>query len=373
MRVCILGAGYVGSALAEMLSPSNTVIMFDPDWSKGAPNGQCLILHEKVPKEMEVYIICVPTPLCENGRPDHSFVVDAATMVRDAIKDSNGFSADFRPLVILESTVAVGTTRDLVAPIFEGLRYTVDVAFSPERISPGDKGIEDSVKVISGVDHLALIAVYNFYGPNLKVFACGSTEEAEMAKLLENTQRDVNIALMNELNDAAENLGISFQRVLAACRTKWNFADFKPGLVGGHCIAVDPHFLMDSFKIPLSMVSLARDINAQEPTRLGRQIYKAAKEAGAITIVVLGAGYKPNSTDTRNAGATHLVSWLKFYANRDFNQETGPRTVEHFSTLEEYQGFMEVTKKNVFTVVAVEDTQFEKLENVYRLYEDTQS
>lgn len=372
MRICILGAGYVGSELAKLLSEAHTVIMFDPDETKEAPNSECLMMHGKVPSEMEAYIICVPTPLCENGRPDHSFVVDAATKARDAIKESNSFSSDFRPLVVLESTVAVGTTRNLVAPLFEGLQYTVDVAFSPERISPGEKGVSDSVKVISGVDHLALIAVYNLYGPILNVYAC-QAEEAELAKLVENTQRDVNIALMNELNDAAETLGISFQRTLAACRSKWNFADYRPGLVGGHCIAVDPHFLMDSFKIPLSMVSLARDINAQEPTRLGRQIYKKAKEAGAITIAVLGAGYKPDSTDTRNAGATHLVSWLKFYANRDFNQETGPRTVEHFATLEEYQGFMEVTKKKVFTVVAVADTQFEELENVYRLYEDTQS
>lgn len=371
MRICIMGAGYVGSALAELLCKHHSVIMYDPDETKEAPSSECLLLNRLVPREMEAYIICVPTPLDNAGRPDHSFVEAAARDVQKAIAGSNGFSHDFRPLVVLESTVAVGTTRNLVAPIFDDLPYDVDVCFSPERISPGDRGIKDSTKVISGVDHLALIAIYNLYGPLLKIFACGTTEEAELAKLIENTQRDVNIALMNELNDAAETIGISFQRVLAACRTKWNFADYRPGLVGGHCIAVDPHFLMDSFPAPLALVSSAREINSMEPGLQARHVKRAATKYEAEAIVVLGAGYKPDSKDTRNAGVNHLVNWLRSYSNVQARTETkGAPVIEHFATIEEYNGYMETTHKRVFTVVAVEDTQFEELSDVYRLYQE---
>ena len=353
MNICIFGAGYVGSALATLMNQSEDlhVVCVDP---QARSNPNFVTFHAAVPRGIHVFIICVPTPLDQFDQPDLHCVKQAAESIATNMSGA-------RPLVIVESTVRVGDTEGLVAGILDQSLKAYDLAFSPERISPGDTTITDAVKVVAGRDDRSVRRAKALYSQFFEVHVAPSIRVAEMAKLLENTQRDVNIALMNELYWNAEVMGVPFDEVLAACRTKWNFADYKPGLVGGHCIAVDPVYLAHSMPgidgTDLSVIETARTTNRIQPSEVAIRIIGIARSNNVENIILLGEGYKPNSKDTRNSGAVEVVSLVqRFFEDTDV-------AVVHLNNVADY-----FTLDNCMTVVLVEDDQFKHLKNVYRPY-----
>lgn len=355
MKVCIMGAGYVGCSLAEVIGVKHDTICYDPSKPR-SEHANYTVTNEAVPEDCQVYIICVPTPLA-NGEPDHRYVAHATAQVAEAA------SGDELTFVCVESTVAIGTTRNLVQDILQseypGKNFAI--GFSPERVSPGDVSITSAVKVVAGLTPLAHKFFAAFYGDFFEIHLAESPEVAEMAKLVENTQRDVNIAFMNEANRLANNHNVDFQQVLAACRTKWNFADFRPGLVGGHCIAVDPHFLIGNSYSQL--MRKARGVNDWEPIYQARYIIEHMPE-GTEEVVVLGLNYKPGVKDARNAGVFKLCDELKAVC-ASFDR---PIRITRLSHLDQYEHFrIANSDRNYFTVIAVEEEEFAGVDG-YRLY-----
>ena len=259
-KIAVIGLGYVGLPLALAFSKHYKVVGYDVNEKRVSllqkkidsnldvvvsvnPN-LVLSSNENTIKEADIYIITVPTPVNAENIPDLSFLKSASQLVAKYLKEED--------IVIYESTVYPGVTEDFCVPILaeiSGLRYNTNFycGYSPERISPGvDKyTLENVVKVTSGsttrvadlVDNLykKIIVAGTYKAPSIKI--------AEAAKVIENTQRDVNIALMNELAMMFDKMDIDTSEVLDAAKTKWNFLDFQPGLVGGHCIGVDPYYL----------------------------------------------------------------------------------------------------------------------------------
>ncbi|MCX6708320.1 MAG: nucleotide sugar dehydrogenase, partial [Candidatus Woesearchaeota archaeon] len=261
-KVCLVGLGYVGLPLAAALSKHLEVIGFDiskkriedlkknHDWSREMTEQElkeAKITYTNDPadiKKTNFIIIAVPTPVTKANIPDLEPVRSAGEIVGKNIQKG--------AIVVLESTVYPGVTEEYLAPIIEqnsGLKCGVDfkVGYSPERINPGDKehSIEKVIKVVSGMDEETLENVAYVYSKACKagVYKAANIKTAEAAKVIENTQRDLNIALMNELSIIFHKLGIRTKDVLDAAGTKWNFLKFVPGLVGGHCIGVDPYYL----------------------------------------------------------------------------------------------------------------------------------
>ncbi|MCW8835145.1 MAG: nucleotide sugar dehydrogenase, partial [Rhodospirillales bacterium] len=262
-KVSVIGLGYVGLPVAIALGRQGTqVVAFDIDAQRIAELGrgedrtdECTaeelasadLLLTTNPDDLskaDFHIVTVPTPITDTKRPDLRPLLGATRMVGGRIKKGD--------IVVFESTVYPGSTEDDCVPILEaesGLKYRTDftVGYSPERINPGDREhrLETITKVVSGSDQQTLDTVAAVYGSIVKagVHRAPDIRTAEAAKVIENTQRDLNIALMNELAVIFERLGIDTGDVLEAAGTKWNFLKFSPGLVGGHCIGVDPYYL----------------------------------------------------------------------------------------------------------------------------------
>jgi len=253
--VCIVGLGYVGLPLAEAFSKSLKVIGFDVDRDRidylNHPNradqqGKSANLTFTIAPEdirrADFIIVAVPTPVTKSKDPDLSYVDGAARIVGQNMKKGS--------TVILESTVYPGVTEEIVKPILEtesGLKcgQGFKIAYSPERINPGDDehAIDKVTKVVAGIDEETTALVADLYRKVTPyVFKAKDIRTAEAAKVIENIQRDLNIALMNELSLIFEKMGLSTRDVLEAAATKWNFHPYSPGLVGGHCIPVDPYY-----------------------------------------------------------------------------------------------------------------------------------
>src|SRR5690349_62040 len=264
MRIVVVGLGYVGLPLAIALARNFDVVGFDIDPNRIGELREGFDRTREVATEdleasriklassandcasADVYIVTVPTPVDKQNRPDLSALLSATRIVAQAI------DASARPTIVYESTVYPGVTEDLCGPEIEqvsGLKRGRDfrLGYSPERINPGDKvhSIDKIVKVIAGEDEEVLDQLAEIYGAvtTAGVFRVGSIKAAEAAKAIENAQRDINIAFMNEVTQIFSRLGLSMWDVLAAARTKWNFLPFEPGLVGDHCIGVDPYYL----------------------------------------------------------------------------------------------------------------------------------
>lgn len=283
-KISIIGIGYVGLELAKAFSLENNVIGFDIDenkinyYNKIKNSKNRLEIKEKIGNseitftsdEREIvksdfYIIAVPTPINEDKTPNIDFVKLACEVVgRNLSKNST---------VILESTVYPGLTEEICIPILEKISNLkcgedFNVGYSPERINPGDKKhkIHNIVKIVSGTDGESTKTIASLYETIIKsgVVVSPSIKIAEASKLVENIQRDVNIAFMNELSVIFNDLNLDFKEILKIANTKWNFLDFRPGLVGGHCISVDPYYLIDIVKNlghdPL-LISSSRKIN----------------------------------------------------------------------------------------------------------------
>ena len=333
-RIVVVGLGYVGLPLAVALSRKFDVIGFDLDPERIAElkHGQdrtrevdeaelratSLTVTDQ-PNDCrgaDVYIVTVPTPVDSSNRPDLSAVLAATRMIAGLIDPNR------RPTIIYESTVYPGVTEDICGPEIErtaGLQRGRDfrLAYSPERINPGDREhtVDRITKVIAGEDPEVLDQLAEIYGAITKggVFRAASIKTAEAAKAIENAQRDINIAFMNEAAQIFSRIGVSMWDVLAASRTKWNFLAFEPGLVGGHCIGVDPYYLSHlAHEVGHnSQVILAgRETNDGMGQWIADTLHDRRGKAG--TALVLGLTFKENVPDLRNSRSFDLVRRLQW-------------------------------------------------------------
>lgn len=267
----------------------------------------------------DIYIITVPTPIDADNRPDLTMVERAGATVGALLRESAAQGLD--PIVVLESTVYPGVTEHILGPVLEtasGLRCGVDfhLGYSPERINPGDRKhtIETITKVVSGQSEAVLDRVAAVYERITSggVFRAASIMTAEAAKVIENAQRDINIAFMNEVTQVFARMNISTWDVLAAAQTKWNFLPFSPGLVGGHCIGVDPYYLAHR-AVELGhnpqVILAGRAVNDSMASWLAARLHeKRNRRPGSV--LVLGLTFKENVPDLRNSKVADLISSL---------------------------------------------------------------
>lgn len=338
--IAVCGLGYVGLPLAVEFGKKYETIGFDLSESKVAhyknfvdPTGEVssedlraatrlsVSTDPTMLAKADVIVIAVPTPVDEAHIPDFSPLVGASTTVGKHMKRG--------AIVVYESTVYPGATEEVCIPLLEkhsGMKWMRDfhVGYSPERVNPGDKErmITKIVKVVSGDDAATLDAVAEVYGSIITagVHRASSIKVAEAAKVIENTQRDLNIALMNELSIIFGRIGIDTLEVLQAAGTKWNFLPFRPGLVGGHCIGVDPYYLTHKAEMlgyHPEVILAGRRINDGMAAYVAQQTIKGLIRNGGTVkgakVTVLGLTFKENCPDLRNSKVADLVRELKDY------------------------------------------------------------
>jgi UDP-N-acetyl-D-glucosamine/UDP-N-acetyl-D-galactosamine dehydrogenase len=338
-KVAVIGLGYVGLPIALEFARSVSVIGFDINkgrvemMQKGIdPSGEmpresfdgCDIVFTDsldVLKEASFFIVAVPTPIDEHNLPDLKPILSASKTIGKVLK-----KGDF---VVYESTVYPGCTEEDCIPVleeFSGLKFHDDfkVGYSPERINPGDKEhtLPRIIKVVSGCDAESLDEIAKVYEIVVKagVYRASSIKVAEAAKIIENTQRDVNIALMNELSIIFNKMGINTYEVLEAAGTKWNFLNFKPGLVGGHCIGVDPYYLTykaQELGYHAQVINSGRYVNDSMGFYVAKQTVKKlisiGKDISKSKVLVMGATFKEDVEDIRNSKVADVVNEFKSY------------------------------------------------------------
>lgn len=337
--VAVIGMGYVGLAIAIAFSRKINVIGFDinrhkiENYRKGidvtgdfgdAVIRNCSVEFTSDPealKKARFFIIAVPTPVQKGNVPDLRHVENASRMV--AQKLAKG------AVVVYESTVYPGVTEEICIPILEagsGLRCGDDfkVGYSPERVNPGDKihRIENIVKIVSGIDGETLETVAKLYELIIEagVYRAESIKIAEAAKVIENAQRDINIAFMNEVSMLFNDMGIDTKAVLQAAGTKWNFLHFTPGLVGGHCIGIDPFYLThkaEAVGYHARLILEGRHINDGMGRYVARQVIKILvrlkHDIGNARVGILGFAYKADCRDIRNTRVIDIIRELNAY------------------------------------------------------------
>ncbi len=337
IKIGIVGLGYVGIPLAVMFDKKYQVIGFDSNSDKieKYKNGIDVTKEvgdekiknskiqftsdEKMLQECKFIIVAVPTPVDENKNPDLTPVEEASKTIGKNIKKD--------AIVIYESTVYPGLTEEICMPILEKyskLKCGKDfkIAYSPERVNPGDKvhKVENITKIVSGMDEETLENVAKLYESVLEngVYKASSIKVAEAAKVIENSQRDVNIAFANEVAIICNKLGIDANDVLDAASSKWNFLNFRPGLVGGHCIGVDPYYLIkkseESGYIP-KLLTNARKVNESISDFIVDNIVKKLSSKNIkisdAKIQILGVTFKENVNDTRNSKVFDIIRKLE--------------------------------------------------------------
>jgi len=340
LKICVIGLGYVGLPLAHAFSEKYEVVGFDiSQWridelSKGIDrtlelnetqvneaikNGMKFSLDVSDIKDCNIYIVTVPTPIDKNKRPDLTPLIKASETIGKVLKKDD--------IVIYESTVYPGATEEECVPVlekFSNMKFNQDFycGYSPERINPGDKEhtVTKILKVTAGstaeigkkVDDLyaSIITAGTHLAPNIKV--------AEAAKVIENSQRDINIAFVNELAIIFNKLGINTNDVLEAAGTKWNFLPFKPGLVGGHCIGVDPYYLTHKAQqvgYNPEIILAGRRLNDNMGIYVANQVIKLMIKKGhkieGAKVLVLGITFKENCPDIRNSRVIDVIQELQ--------------------------------------------------------------
>lgn len=305
--VCVVGLGYVGLPLAKAFSKHLSVIGYDIDEEKvrklnndnSEENLEFTTNFSKI-KEADFVIIAVPTPVTKSKEPDLYSVKSVAEIVGKHLKQG--------VIVVLESTVYPGVTEEIVKPILEresGMRCEMDfkIGYSPERINPGDEehDLTKITKVVAGMDKETTDILAELYGLITKVYKAKDIKTAEAAKVIENIQRDLNIALMNELAIIFHKMSLDTKAVLDAAATKWNFHRYSPGLVGGHCIPVDPYYLVYKAKelgYHPQVILAGRAINDYMPKHVAEMAVKGLNEVGKVIkgskVLILGLTYKEN-------------------------------------------------------------------------------
>ena len=391
MKIALIGLGYVGLPLAVEFGKKREVVGFDISRNRVNELKKCEdVTLEVSPAEMSeaiyltftsklddiqdcnIYIITVPTPIDQNKRPDLRALKGASTSVAKVLK--------YGDIVIYESTVYPGATEEICVPILEKestLKFNKDFycGYSPERINPGDKEhrLTNIKKVTSGSTDEAALKIDKLYN---EIISAGthlakSIKVAEAAKVIENTQRDVNIALVNELAMIFNKLDIDTEAVLKAAETKWNFIPFRPGLVGGHCIGVDPYYLtyraIEAGYKP-EMILAGRRLNDHMGTYVADQVTRlmSQKRINIIdsNILVMGLTFKENCPDLRN---TKVIDLIKEFKNRNCNVDIYDPWAEANKAKQEYnvsliKSYFDIPKKYYDAVVlAVSHNQIKKL------------
>lgn len=343
-KLAVIGLGYVGLPIALEFAKQLSVIGFDinpkrvelmkqgidpsNELDKEDFNGCDIVFTDslEVLKEAKFFIVAVPTPVDEHNVPDLTPVQKASETIGKVIKKGD--------YVIFESTVYPGCTEEDCLPVIEklsGLKDKVDFksGYSPERINPGDKQhtLSSIIKVVSGCDAESLDEIAKVYELVVKagVHRASSIKVAEAAKIIENTQRDLNIALMNELSIIFNMMNINTYEVLEAAGTKWNFLKFQPGLVGGHCIGVDPYYLTykaSELGYDAEVILAGRNINDNMAKYVAKtvvqHIIKNSGDVKSAKVLVKGATFKENVSDIRNSKVADVVKALKsYYVNVD--------------------------------------------------------
>lgn len=340
--VCVIGLGYVGLPLAHAFAKhGHEVYGFDiseqrvKELSEGRDGTleltsqqlrEVTITYGTDPSmiaKADIVILAIPTPIDDHNNPDLTPVIKASETVGKNLKKG--------AVIIYESTVYPGVTEEICGPILEkqsGWKCGTDftLAYSPERINPGDKEhtVTKIMKVVSGQDQRTLDIVADLYGSIIEagVHRAPSIKVAEMAKAIENAQRDINIAFINEIAMLCNRIGIGTKDVLEAAGTKWNFLRFSPGLVGGHCIGVDPYYLVEKAKqlgMQTHVITAGRAINDGMPAYIAGQVEQALDGKKSSKILVLGLTFKENIPDTRNSKSQSVVKELM---KRGFAVET---------------------------------------------------
>ena len=336
-KITVIGLGYVGLPLALAFSQKYKVVGFDINTSRvselkdgydstnESQKNELLsskILFSSSAEEIldsNFYIVTVPTPIDLNNKPDLQPLISASEIVANVINDGD--------TIIYESTVYPGATEEVCIPILENisdLKYNENffVGYSPERINPGDKKhrLSDIVKVTSGSNQDTANKVDQLYASIISAgtYKASSIKVAEAAKVIENTQRDLNIALINELAIIFDKLEINTDEVLKAAETKWNFLPFKPGLVGGHCIGVDPYYLTHkSQQLGYSpeVILAGRKLNDSMGKFIAKRLIFSLKEheieISKTRVLVMGLTFKENCPDLRNTKVIDVISGLK--------------------------------------------------------------
>ena len=332
-RIVVIGLGYVGLPLAVALAKSFDVVGFDIDRRRVDElraghdrtneiepeklKASTLQLTTRVPDCLgrDVYIVTVPTPVDDDNQPDLRPVVGATESVAGMLDPAR------KPIIVYESTVYPGVTEDICGPLLErgsGLKRGEDffLGYSPERINPGDREhtVDRIVKVVAGENEEVTRRLAEIYGKvtSAGIFEARSIKAAEAAKVIENAQRDINIAFMNEITQIFSKMNISIWDVLEAAGTKWNFLKFQPGLVGGHCIGVDPYYL--SYRAQQlgqepHVILAGRSINDGMGSWVADQLHTRRKKPGSV--LVLGLTFKENVPDLRNSRVIDVIRRLE--------------------------------------------------------------
>ncbi len=338
-KVAVVGMGYVGLPVAIMFSTRYPTLGFDihkeriKELQKGVDRnsefGMSEFSRENLrfssnPQDLassDFFIVAVPTPITDARLPDLSYLRSASETVGRVLKKGD--------IVVYESTVYPGATEELCLPVLEetsGLKAGLDfkVGYSPERINPGDttRPIHKIRKIVSGQDQASLEVIAHLYQSVLeaKVHVAPSIKVAEAAKVIENTQRDLNIALMNELALIFDRLNIDTTEVVEAAQTKWNFHAYKPGLVGGHCISVDPYYLTyksESVGYLPQVIHAGRRVNNEIgrfiAQRTIKELIKTGKPVKGANVAILGITFKENCSDIRNTRVVDVIRELCEY------------------------------------------------------------
>ncbi len=389
-KLSVIGLGYVGLPIALEFSKHINVVGFDVkpervammnnhidpsnELDKSAFDGCNITFTSNAEdlKQCNFFIVAVPTPIDEHKLPDLTPVIKASESVGKALKKGD--------YVVYESTVYPGCTEEDCVPILEkmsGLKFMQDfkVGFSPERINPGDKAhsLTQIKKITSGCDPEAAENIAKVYEIIIKagVHRASAIKVAEAAKIIENTQRDINIALMNELSIIFDIMGINTYEVLEAAGTKWNFLKFSPGLVGGHCIGVDPYYLLHKAKqlgYHASMINSGRALNDSMGTRIADKVVKmiinAGKEITKSRVLIMGMTFKENVTDIRNSRIIDIINELKYFR---VNCDVVDAYADHDEVMKEYGVDMskEPTGKYDAIIVAVNHKPYMELTENY--------
>lgn len=344
-KIAVIGLGYVGLPLARLFSTKYNVIGYDinekrvEELNKGidstlevdnklleiAINTKMLICttNKEDIRDCNIYVVAVPTPVDDKYKPDLTPLIKSSELVGSVVKKND--------IVIYESTTFPCCTEEVCVPAIErvsGLKYNKDffVGYSPERINPGDKEhtVEKIKKVTSGSNEKTSLIVDELYNSVLLngTFRSSSIKVAEASKIIENTQRDINIAFFNELAKIFNAMGIDTKEVVDAASTKWNFIRLSPGLVGGHCIGVDPYYLIqkaEDYKVNPVLIKSGRQVNEDMSDYIANKIIHHMNKRGILVkgsnILVMGVTFKENCPDIRNTKVVKIYNKLSEYTN----------------------------------------------------------
>ena len=390
-KICIIGLGYVGLPLAHAFSKKYQVVGFDinkprvdelnagfdrtlelssDEVKESITNGMVYSTNMDDIKDCNVYIVTVPTPIDSSNRPDLTPLIKSSQTIGKVLKKDD--------IVIYESTVYPGVTEEVCVPELEresGMIFNKDFfcGYSPERINPGDKEhtVTKILKITSGSNPAIAIVVDELYKSIITAgtYKASSIKVAEAAKVIENTQRDVNIALINELALIFDTMNINTNDVIEAAATKWNFIKLKPGLVGGHCIGVDPYYLTfksEELGYKPNLILGARQINNGMGKYIAEKTIKLMIKAGKIikdsNILIMGLTFKENCPDIRNTKVVDIISELKDYgANIDVYEPWIDEKDKGYYDYNFVENPFENSKKYDSIVVAVGHDKFKSL------------